>query len=374
MKITVSKIELLGKLRILGKVLQSKNTLPIYDDFLFVVNKNSCVSVTAGEEGGRITTNIDCQTDCVNLQFTANAKTLLDALKEIPEQPLTMEISLTSDGVGLDCTYSNGKFSITGKLGMEYPEMPFVNPLAPVVLNSSEFLYGIRQVKICCANDMLRPVLNGVYFDRDIDKITYVASNGNILGLVENAAPHVKERSSFIIPSRYAQILSAIIPENCEEVKVTLASSNARFEFDNYCLTFRLIEGRYPNYRSVIPQTNDKEAIISKESFISATRRTAVFSNPNTLAIKLSFSDRLLIQGQDTDYSTSAEEVVNVETYKGKKIEIGFKSTYLVELLSNISSEKVRLSMKEPSTAVLLSPVDEENSLLYLLMPLSINF
>lgn len=374
MKITVSKNELLGKLRILGKVLQPKNTLPAYDDFLFVIDENGFLTITAGEEGGRMLTDIVCRVDCTDLKFTVNARTLLEALKEIPEQPIVMEIHPTDKCVELNCNYSNGKFSLLGKLGMEYPDTPFIDPGFPQVLKVADFLYGIRQVKICCANDELRPVMNGVYFDRDLDKITYVASNGSTLAMVERPAAHISERNSFIIPARYAQILASAIPAGCEELSVTVASSNACFEFDNYRLVFRLIEGRYPNYRAVLPNDNDKEAIVALDSLISAIKRTSVFSNPNSLAVKLSFTDSLLIQVQDIDYSTSAEETVGLVSYKGANIEIGFRSTYLIESLSSISSEKVRITMKQVGTATIITPEGEDNGLLYLIMPMSINF
>lgn len=375
MKITVSKSELLGKLRNLGKVLQTKNTLPTYDDFLFVVDEFGIMTVTAGEEGGRIITNIDCQADFSKVRFAVNAKTILDALKEIPEQPLVIDIRSTDDCVELVCAYSNGKFSIVGKSGYDYPELPFVGPGKPAILQTSDFLHGIRQVKMCCANDQLRPVMSGVYFDRDLDNITYVATDGTVLAVVEFPAEHVSERSAFIIPSRFAGILSNIIPADCEEIAITIATNNACFEFDNYRLYCRLIEGRFPNYRAVIPKENNKLAVLRTDDLISALKRTSVFTDQNTMAIKLSFTNKLLVQVQNLDYSTSAEEILPIESYKGASIDIGFKSTYLIELLSNMSSERVRFSMKEPNSAAILTPdKDGGNKLLYLIMPLLINF
>lgn len=376
MKITVSKSELLGKLRILGKVIQTKNTLPAYDDFLFVMDKDGILTVTAAEEGGRIITNLDCQSDFKDSRFTINAKTILDALKEIPEQPLVIDIYPNEKCVELICAYSNGKFSIVGQLGNDYPDMPFIKPGNPIVLQTADFLHGIRQVKMCCAGDQLRPVMNGVYFDRDLDCINYVATNGSTLAVIEYPAAHVGERSTFIIPSRYASILCGIIPADCEQMDITIASNNASFEFDNYRLYCRLIEGRYPNYRSVIPKANDKFAVADTDSVISALKRTSVFTDQNTMAIKLSFQDKLHIQVQNIDYSTSAEESLELDSYKGTPIEMGFNGTYLIEVLSNIPSEKVCFSMKETNLATILTPVEENivSKLLYIIMPISINF
>ena len=376
MKITVSKTELFSKLKILGKVIQAKNTLPAYDDFLFVMDNDGILTVTAAEEGGRITTNIDCQSDFKDSRFTINAKTIIEALKEIPEQPLIIHIIPNDKCVEIICSYSNGKFSLVGQLGKDYPEMSFLQPSQPIVLQTADFLHGIRQVKMCCANDQLRPVMNGVYFDRDLDSISYVATNGSTLAVIEYPAEHVGERSTFIIPSRYASILCGIIPADCEQICIIVSSNNACFEFDNYRLYCRLIEGRYPNYRSVIPKMNDKFAIADTDSMISALKRTSVFTDQNTMAIKLSFQDKLYIQVQNIDYSTSAEESLELDSYKGKSIEMGFNGTYLIEVLSNISSEKVCSSMKETNLATILTPVEEDcgSKLLYIIMPIVINF
>ncbi|WP_294591575.1 DNA polymerase III subunit beta [uncultured Bacteroides sp.] len=375
MKITVSKSELFSKLKILGKVIQAKNTLPAYDDFLFVMDKDGILTVTAAEEGGRITTNIDCYSDFKDSRFTINAKTILEALKEIPEQPLIIDISPNDKCVEMVCAYSNGKFSIVGQLGNDYPEMLFVQPSKPIILQTADFLHGIRQVKMCCANDQLRPVMNGVYFDRNLDSISYVATDGTVLAVLEYPATHVSDRNSFIIPSRFAGILSNIIPADCEEITITIASNNACFEFDNFRLTCRLIEGRYPNYNAVIPKGNDKLAVIATDEVISALKRTSVFTNPNTMAIKLSFSDQLLIQVQNLDYSTSAEEVIPLDSYRGGHINMGFNSTHLIELLSNIPSEKVCISMKEANLAAVLTPAVESGSkFLCIIMPISTNF
>ncbi len=373
MKITISKSELLSKLSAVGKIIQAKNQLPAYNNFLFEVDEDGLLKVTAGEEGGRISTNIECQADFTSLSFMIDAKTILDGCREIPEQPLIMSIVDKKTYLEICVRYANGKFELVGGKADEFPILNLSGSEEPFTLNAQDFLYGIRQAQICSAHDELRPTMNGVFLDKDIDKITYVASDGSTLAMIEYTIQPDK-RSSFILPERMSRVLSKIVPANCEEINVTVSEKNVIFEFDCFCLTCRMIEGRYPNYRSVIPQKNDKKATFVKSDLISALKRVAVFCNISSSLVVMNFEDeKLTLSGHDIDFSTSAEEEVAI-TYSGNPIKIGFKSSSLIELLSNIPGPEVSMTLLDPSRAALLRRSDEqENGLTYIIMPMTIN-
>lgn len=165
------------------------------------------------------------------------------------------------------------------------------------------------------------------------------------------------------------------MPSGCEGLAVMVGKTNVVFEFETFRLMCRMIEGRYPNFRSVIPQNNNKTALFKKTELLSALKRVSVFCPISSSLIVMSFENgQLKLSGHDMDFSTSAEETVPIISYKGGSIEIGFKSTFLIELLAAIPSEDVSISMLEPSKAALLKRADEEEcSLTYLLMPLIIN-
>lgn len=376
MKITVSKSELFGKLQAIGKIIASKNVLPAYDNFLFKIDNANALCVTAGEEGSRISSTVDCQTDFADISFMLNAKTMLDGLKEIPEQPLIIEIIPSDKSVEIIVRYSNGKFSVCGSPANEYPVLPAEEQEAPFIISAESFLYGIKKSKVCCADDELRPVMNGVYLDRKGEKINYVASNGTILGLVSNTVETGNnERSSFILPAKIANLLSNIITPDYGEITVIVGRVNVSFEFDTYKLTCRMIEGRYPNYQSVIPKGNDKIAKVARTDLISALKRVSVFCSTSSSLVICDFtSDRLLLSGHDISFATSAEEEIKLISYSGAPIKIGFKSSFLIDLLNNIPTSEVIITLLDPSRQVLLYRGDMENSdLIYLAMPLLIN-
>lgn len=264
MEILVSKTALLDKLKSVGRIIQPKNTLPAYDNFLFVIDESGFIQVTAGEEGGRISTNVDGKADFVNRSFLASAKTLLDGLKEMSEQPLTISIYEKEMVV----KYANGKFTMPIEDGKQYPEMNIDDSSHSFLLSGNDLLYGVRQVQFCSANDELRPTMNGVYFDIDLEKTSYVGTDGSRLAMVELPASYTrKERAGFILPSKFAKLLSNLVPEDCLELEVKVNRTNVQFDFDSYRLVCRMIEGRYPNYRAVIPQNQSKRVVLKEMTY-----------------------------------------------------------------------------------------------------------
>ena len=307
MEITVSKTALSDKLKSVGRIIQPKNSLPAYDNFLFVIDEFGVILVTAGEEGGRISTNIDGTADFTNTLSWLMQKTLLDGLKEIPEQPLIISI-LEKE---LIVKYANGKFSIPIEKGDQYPSMSTDDTASPFLVSGNDLLYGIRQVLICSANDELRPVLNGVYFDIHTDDLTFVASDGHKLVRLRNLAVKSPERASFILPKKPANLLKGLLSKEEGMISIKFDDNNAYVNCANFEMVCRLIEGRYPNYNSVIPQENPFKVTIDRVSFLNALKRVSVFSNPASSLVKLQLREsEMLVSAQDIDFSTSAEEKI----------------------------------------------------------------
>ena len=166
-----------------------------------------------------------------------------------------------------------------------------------------------------------------------------------------------------------------ILPKEQGEVTIAFDERNAVFELGNYHMICRLIEGRYPNYNSVIPKDNPFKVTVDRASLIGALRRVAIFSSQASSLVKLNIKPGSInISAQDIDFSTSAEESLPCQ-YSDSEMSIGFKSTFLIDILSNISSAEVILELADPSRAGLIVPVEQEEGekLLTLLMPMMLN-
>ena len=373
MKFDVSSSALLARLQSIGKVIASKSTLPILDNFLFQLQDNKLI-ITASDSETRLVTSIDV----INVEgeglFAISAKMLLEPLKKLPEQPLTFDIN--DDNLEIFIYFENGKYNFIGQKGDTYPQQkPLGETTVTVSLEAQILLNGVNRTLFATADDELRPVMNGIYFDIQAENLTFAASDGHKLVRLRNNSVQSEGRSSFILPKKPANLLKSLLIKNTEPVKIQFDENNAHITADNFQMICRLIEGRYPNYNSVIPQDNPNKLTIDRSSFLYALERVIVFSNPASSLVKLELSeDLIVITAQDIDFSTSAEEKINCQ-YNGMGMSIGFKGTFLIEILTNIDAGEVVLSLADPSRSGVITPTEEEQyeELLMLLMPMVLN-
>lgn len=373
MKFIVSSTGLFSHLQAISRVINSKNSLPILDCFLMELTDGT-LSITASDSETTLTTSLEVNENDGDGRFAVASKTILDALKEIPEQPLTFEINTSTMEIGVQ--YQNGKYNLIGQNADEYPQAPALGTNAVhVTIGSQVVLVGINRSLFATADDELRPVMNGIYFDITTEDITFVASDGHKLVRNKTYSAHGDEKAAFILPKKPATLLKNLLPKEQGDVQIDFDDRNAVFSLENYSMTCRLIEGRYPNYNSVIPQGNPHRATIDRQMFISALRRVSVFSSAASSLIKLRLGSNLIqISAQDIDFSTSAEETFICQ-YEGNPMSIGFKSTFLIDILNNISSQEVVMELNDPSRAGVVVPVEQEENedLLMLLMPMMLN-
>lgn len=373
MRFVVSSTALLSHLQAISKVINSKNTLPILDCFLLEL-KGTTLSLTAADTETRLVTSIELSEAEGEGKFAVDAKNLLDPLKELPEQPLTFEIN--SENLETFIYFHNGKYNFIGQNGDDYPQPKELGADGVTLSIDPHILFsGINRSLFASADDELRPVMNGVYFDITTDDLTFVASDGH--KLVRNKTTAVKgtERASFILPKKPANLLRSILPKESENVELTFDENNAYIKMSSYTMTCRFIEGRYPNYNSVIPENNSNKVILDRLTFLNALKRVSVFSNSSSNLVRLQLSDKdIVISAQDIDFSTAAEEVITCD-YSGTPMSIGFKSNFLIDILSNIPASEVSLELSDPSRAGLIIPTENEadEDLLMLLMPMMLN-
>jgi DNA polymerase-3 subunit beta len=297
-------------------------------------------------------------------------------LREFPEQPLTFEID--NDSLQVDILSENGKFSIVGQNGIDFPQLPELQEeeSSSLKLSSNLFSVGINKTLFATADDELRPVMNGIFIEIKPEHITFVASDSHKLVRYRRKDIEVSEEAKFILPKKPAALLKNILPSDDTEISLQTDKSNAFFSINGYQLICRLVEGEYPTYDAVIPTNSPNKLIIDRLSIGNSIKRVAVFSNQASNLIKLKLeANQITVSAQDIDFSISAYEKLNCQ-YDGDEMEIGFKSVFLSEILSNLSSVNVVFELLDPSRAGLILPVDKDNNAedeLMLLMPMMIN-
>ena len=377
MKFIASSTELLSHLQAISRVINSKNSLPILDNFLFELNGNT-LTMTASDIETTLVTSMEVESVEGAGKVAVASRLLLDTLREFSEQPLSFDIN--DSNLALVITSSNGSYNFIGQNGDEYPRLPELQDNARQLTLAVDTLEkGIAKTLFATADDELRPVMNGIFFDIDAADLTMVATDAH--KLVRYKAKYVaasvqgNERESFILPKKPANMLKNLLPREAGEVAIEFDNKNARFKLENYTMVCRQVEGRFPNYNGVIPKGNPYKIIVDRVSILNALKRVQVFSNQGSNLIRLAFSPNTIhVSAQDIDFSTSAEESLICQ-YDGNAMSIGFKSSFLIDILNNIASQNVIIELADPSRAGVVVPEEQEENedLLMLLMPMMLN-
>ena len=373
MRLTVSSTALASRLSALSKVFNSKNSMPILDCYLFEVNGNT-LTITASDSENVMTTQLNLDEVDGNGTFAVNNRTILDAVKELPEQPLTLDIEMSSYAIKI--VYMNGIYNFTGQSGNEFPRLqPLSDNAASIVIDSKTLANDISRSIFATANEELRPVMNGIYFDLTADALAIVASDGHKLVRTRNNGIKNETPMAFIMPKKPANLLKSVLQKNDEDVLIRFDERNATISFPGGTLSCRLIEGRYPNYNSVIPQDNPNHMTIDRMVLVGVIRRVLPFASDSSQQIRLHIeTGKAVVSSEDIDFYTSAKEEIICD-YDGMPMDIGFKGTSLMEILNNLDCEEVELQLADPSRPCLILPTQqpENEDILMLIMPMLLN-
>ena len=374
MRFTVSSSALSSKLNMLAKVIGSKNSLPILDCFLFQV-ANGEMSITASDSDNVIKSTLALTDHDGEGEFCVPNRVILDALKELPEQPLHFDVDAAGEAVAIKIVYQNGLYNFTGQNAEEYPRTQSMNDACTTVSLPTEMLLNnISRSLFATASDELRPVMNGIYFDLTADALAIVASDGHKLVRSKNFTIKSESPSAFNLPKKPASLLKNILSKDGDDAIIKFDDRSAEIQFTDGVMRCRLIDGRYPNYNSVIPN-NPNEVTVDRRGLQSALRRVLPFASESSQLIRFHIeSGRFEVSSEDIDFSTSAKEQLSCE-YNGSPISIGFKGSSLMEILSNLTSDNIIIQLADPSRAGIIVPAEqpENENILMLIMPMLLN-
>ena len=374
MKFAASSADLLEHLQNISRVINSKNTLPILDHFLFKIQGDK-LEMTASDLETTIVTSMPIADVEGEGNICVMANRLLSTLKEFADQPLTFDINL--DNLRMVLITDTGHYDFTGESADQFPVLPVLEgDINSVVFPAKDLQFNLENVAFAASTDDSRPQMTGIGFDISTEMTTVVATDSHKMVRIRNNYIKGQNNAMFILPRKPTGLLRNILAKEEMDVEVRFDRSNIHFQMSNYTLVCRQVEGKYPAYNSVIPTNNEYKLIVKRDSFIRTLRRVAVYSNADNNLVKLDIEDGLItVSAQDVDYSISAEEKF-VCQYDGQPMTIGFKSPYLLEILSNLKTEEVEIDLQDPQRAALLFPFNSEDSdsreILMLIMPIMI--
>lgn len=373
MKFVVSSALLSQRLQTIGRVIVPKSTLAVLENILFKVAGNELTLVAADGEI-TLTSTLELVDSEGEVTFMINAKTIQEAIREIPEQPV--DIYVNEENYAVTVEYQNGKFNFVAQAADEYPVPPAMTEERVTFSMDSQLLYnGVNRSLFAASNDALRPQIGGLYFDVKENETAIVATDAQKMACTQYPAIGAGQVGSFILPKKPANMLKGFLVKDEGQTQVEFSMRNAVFTTENYTMNCRLVEGRYPNYAAVIPTANDIIVTVNRVAFISALRRVLLFSNVASGCVKLKLeNNNMQISSHELDFSKSADEALLCD-YNQMPMSIGFRGSFLLEILNNIEAEEIMLKLAGPSRAGLILPVEqkETETVLMMIMPMMIN-
>ena len=373
MNFIVSSSYLLKNLNAISGVITSNPVVPILENVLFEI-----------EGGNLLITASDLQTSVmVELQVESKedgsvaipAKILIETLKNLPEQPVTF--SIDDQNYNIEINSDNGRYKLAGENSADFPKVPSISDGYSSEINSDVLNSAISNTIFSTSTDELRPAMTGVFFKLASAGCTFVSTDGH--RLVKYIRTDIKGDEvdhDMILPRKSLNLLKSILPsDSSSDIKLEFNASNAYFSFENIKMVCRLIDERYPDYDNVIPSDNSNNVTISKPEILGSLKRISIYANKTTNQVRFKISgSEILISAEDLDFSNEANERISCD-HDGDDIEIGFNAKFLIEMLSNIESDKVILKLSEPNRAGLLIPEDinDNEDITMLVMPVMLN-
>jgi DNA polymerase III subunit beta len=371
MKFIVSSSALLKQLSSISGAIASNPIVPILENFLFKIDKET-LTITASDLQTTMITSMNIESN-ESANICIPAKILQDTLRNLPEQPVTFNVD--NDTYVITIRSNNGNYKLSGENATDFPKIPDLKNASKVDVSSDVLSKAISSTMFATSSEDLRPAMTGVYFQLNDSNLTFVATDGHRLVRYRRVDVATDSPSSIIVPKKALNLLKSSLPTDNSIVDMEFNQSNAFFKFNKTILICRLIDERFPDYENVIPLDNPNVLTINRLELLTCLKRISIYANKTTHQVRLKISgSELQVSAEDLDFSNEANERLICE-FEGEEMEIGFNAKFLLEMLSNLESSSITLSMSLPNKAGLISPFEgnANEDTLMLVMPVMLN-
>ncbi len=364
MKITVTQENLSKALNAVGRVATSKTPLPILNNILLKTDKNRLLVAATNLEAA-ITRHIGAKVSDEG-SITIPAKLVMEFISNLPKA----NVELRVDGTHLHITSGAYSSTINGVLADEFPELPTINDKKAVKLDiaTNKLKQAVSQTIITASSDTTRPVLTGAYIHSFENKLYIAATDG--YRLAERELGKQTGELEAIVPTSTLQDVLRVAPDECESIKILFDETQVRFRVDDIEITSRLIEGKFPDYRQLIPKKSDINASLEKSEFIRITKIASLFARESagSVTLKTNSGQKTLsihsIASQLGENTSEASAEVNADG------QVTLNSRYLLEALNSIDSDTVRFSFSGKLSPCVLTADSKTVDYQHIIMPL----
>ncbi len=371
MKFIVNSSYLLKQLSHINGVITTNPVVPILENFLFEIDKSK-LTVTASDLQTSMITEINVESKEKG-NIAVPAKILLETLKNLPDQPVTFSIDEST--YSIEISSDNGRYKLAGENATDFPKVPSVSNDFSANISTEVLARAINNTIFATSSDELRPAMTGVYVNLGDKNTTFVATDGHRLVRYRRTDIKSDNGNTIIIPRKALNLLKATLPTENADVSIDFNMSNAFFKFGTIRMICRLIDERFPDYENVIPTTNPIKMTISRTELLGSLKRISIYANKTTHQVRLKITgSELQVSAEDLDFSNEANERLSCE-HEGEDIEIGFNARFLIEMLSNLDTDQIKLNMSAANKAGVIFPAEKEKGedILMLVMPVMLN-
>ncbi|MDN7125388.1 DNA polymerase III subunit beta [Pseudidiomarina terrestris] len=364
MKFTINRDAFLKPLQVVSGAVERRHTIPILSNVLIQVASDhvrltgtdlevelvSVCDIEGGEEG----------------QLTVPAKKLVDIVRSLPDGA---QVEVSASGEKATIRSGRSKFTLATLPAEDFPNIDDWDSDIQLVTSQSVLRELMERTHFSMANQDVRYYLNGMLFETDANTLRTVATDGHRLAMsaVEIPQPNLTGRQ-VIVPRKGITELMRLLDDADNEVKVAIGANHIRVETNGMSFTSKLVDGRFPDYRRVLPQGGDKFVVADRNVLKQACSRAAILSNEKYRGVRVTLSSGEMCLTANNPEQETAEEVIEVE-YEGDSLEIGFNVSYLIDVLNTIHGEKIKMTLSGPDASGLIED-NEDDSSLYVVMPM----
>ncbi len=372
MKLTIERASLLKSLAHVQSVVERRNTIPILSNVLLV----------AGEDRLRLTaTDMDLSVvESVAAEVarpgatTTSVHTFYEIVRKLPDGA-QVELEASGDSGHMTLAAGRSRFSLATLPREDFPAVGEADLPQSFALATGELRNLIERTRFAISTEETRYYLNGIFLhatkSEDVPVLRAVATDGHRLARFEMPLPEgAADMPAVIVPRKAVDEVKKLLDEAGGSVQVSLSDTRICFAFDDTVLTSKLIDGTFPDYQRVIPQSNDKVMGVNRKEFHDAVDRVSTISSEKSRAVKLSLGDECLTLSATSPESGSAVEELEIE-YGGEPLEIGFNSKYLLDIAKQIEGEQAQFTLADAASPTIVRD-RADASALYVLMPMRV--
>ena len=366
MNLRISSGELYKMLQISQNAISAKPPYPILADFLFHV-EGSKLTITASDLEFTIISETDI-TPGDEGSFAFPSEILVNTLREMPEQPI--ELIHEEDTHGLTMNSSYGTYRSSSNDVEDYPKIPELEYETKVTLPGGRFLKALTTCSFAAATDEMKANMLGISVAFQSDAIEVAATDAHKMVKYTLFYNNEGIETNFVLPKKVITILKHTITDE-DNLTVSFNKNHALFEYKNFKIYCKLIILPFPNYNGVNPLNNDKEIIVNRQEWLRSLKRITLYGNKTTYQTSFYIdNNEIKIETLDPDFSNEASEVIKCQ-YIGEPLELSYNAKFLIDSLSNLETEEVRLAVSNAGRAAILTPKENEvgENILMLVMP-----